>query len=38
MLLDVFERRLPDSRNLPEFARLVEEVFGREESDDQRTR
>ena len=27
-LLDVFERRLPDSRNLPEFRRLVGEVFG----------
>ena len=27
-LLDVFERRLPDSRNLPEFRRLVEDVFG----------
>ena len=27
-LLDVFERRLPDSRNMPEFARLVDEVFG----------
>lgn len=26
-LLDVFERRLPDSRNLPEFRRLVGEVF-----------
>jgi len=26
-LLDVFERRLPDSRNLPEFTRLVGEVF-----------
>ena len=26
-LLDVFERRLPDSRNLPEFRRLVREVF-----------
>ena len=26
-LLDVFERRLPDSRNLPEFRRLVKEVF-----------
>lgn len=26
-LLKVFERRLPDSRNLPEFRRLVEEVF-----------
>ena len=36
-LLDVFERRLPDSRNLPEFARLVEEVFGPKNSDDQRT-
>jgi (p)ppGpp synthase/HD superfamily hydrolase len=28
-LLDVFERRLPDSRNLPEFRRLAGEVFGR---------
>ena len=28
-LLQVFERRLPDSRNLPEFRRLVGEVFGR---------
>jgi (p)ppGpp synthase/HD superfamily hydrolase len=28
-LLDVFERRLPDSRNLPEFRRLVGEVFAR---------
>jgi (p)ppGpp synthase/HD superfamily hydrolase len=27
-LLDVFERRLPNSRNLPEFRRLVGEVFG----------
>jgi len=27
-LLDVFRRRLPDSRNLPEYARLVEDVFG----------
>lgn len=27
-LLDIFERRLPDSRNLPEFRRLVGEVFG----------
>ena len=27
-LLDVFERRLPDSRNLPEFRRLVDDVFG----------
>ena len=27
-LLDIFERRLPDSRNLPEFRRLVEDVFG----------
>jgi GTP pyrophosphokinase len=26
-LLDVFERRLPASRNLPEFRRLVGEVF-----------
>lgn len=26
-LLEVFERRLPDSRNLPEFRRLVGEVF-----------
>lgn len=26
-LLKVFERRLPDSRNLPEFRRLVGEVF-----------
>lgn len=26
-LLEVFERRLPDSRNLPEFGRLVGEVF-----------
>ena len=26
-LLDVFERRLPDSRNLPEFRRLVGDVF-----------
>ena len=26
-LLAVFERRLPDSRNLPEFRRLVAEVF-----------
>jgi (p)ppGpp synthase/HD superfamily hydrolase len=28
-LLGVFERRLPDSRNMPEFRRLVREVFGR---------
>lgn len=27
-LLDVFRRRLPDSRNLPEYTRLVEDVFG----------
>ena len=27
-LLEVFERRLPDSRNLPEFRRLVADVFG----------
>ena len=27
-LLEIFERRLPDSRNLPEFRRLVEDVFG----------
>ena len=27
-LLEVFERGLPDSRNLPEFRRLVGEVFG----------
>lgn len=27
-LLDVFRRRLPDSRNLPEYARLVDDVFG----------
>jgi len=26
-LLDVYERHLPDSRNLPEFRRLVEDVF-----------
>lgn len=26
-LLDIFERRLPDSRNLPEFRRLAAEVF-----------
>ena len=31
-LLAVFERRLPDSRNLPEFRRLVAEVFGTEDS------
>ena len=27
-LLEVFEKRLPDSRNLPEFRSLVAEVFG----------
>lgn len=27
-LLEVFERRLPNSRNLPEFRRLVGQVFG----------
>jgi (p)ppGpp synthase/HD superfamily hydrolase len=27
-LLDVFSRRLPRSRNLPEFRRLVEDTFG----------
>jgi (p)ppGpp synthase/HD superfamily hydrolase len=27
-LLEVFERRLPDSRNLPEFRRLIGDVFG----------
>lgn len=27
-LLEVFERRLPDSRNLPEFRRLIADVFG----------
>jgi len=27
-LLGVFDRRLPDSRNLPEFRRLVADVFG----------
>ena len=26
-LLEIFERRLPDSRNLPQFRRLVAEVF-----------
>ena len=31
-LLDVFERRLPDSRNLPEFRRLVAEVFAESET------
>ena len=27
-LLAIFEERLPDSRNLPDFRRLVDEVFG----------
>ena len=31
-LLGVFEKRLPDSRNLPEFRRLVAEVYGADEA------
>ena len=32
-LLEVFEQRLPDSRNLPEFRTLVTRVFGRVEAE-----
>jgi (p)ppGpp synthase/HD superfamily hydrolase len=31
-LLEVFEERLPESRNMPEFRRLVEDVFGQRRS------